>query len=469
MRPRQDTSAAERSGVCDHARAREYGLLALLFGVGFALRWLFSDGDFIGDDAWYWYLARTFGTESGVQAEQPWFHLANRPLYYLSLHASTYGGLWSFRLIGCGLGATVPLLAFWTARALGASRGSAALAAICLCLHRLHIEYSAYVFPDVLAAGCALAACWAAARDEARWTLLFSIASVWSKESFVLVPVIATLVRLQMNGRLTRPDAWAWLTCLLPMAYVGTVSAVGMSIPSLRMQGWSVTPFTLRHARSMLLGPELWPLLGWLAWRRELRIVVLWLGLPLFYLAWNKLLGRGMTPWYPIGPAALSSVAAALAIDALLRACRLNHVSRTVTALTMIATLACIAPVPLLGLARVRAQLVQLAGSWPKPSAAALLQPILSQLHSERVLLVDCFWAYRYSHLRSRQRPAHAVWWFGPHDDAVVAAATRDAQVVIVCKQPGHEQIHALLKQHGDLALLDTERWLVLRRRVMPP
>src|SRR4051794_4036004 len=95
--PHADTAATSAVGPADSVRPWERAGLCATFGMGFVLRWLFSDGDFIGDDAWYFYLARGFGLESGVQAEHPAFHLANRPLFYALLHLSTYAGITGFR------------------------------------------------------------------------------------------------------------------------------------------------------------------------------------------------------------------------------------------------------------------------------------------------------------------------------------------------------------------------------------
>jgi hypothetical protein len=456
---RAEAPASEAS-----ARGWEYGLLGALFIAGWWLRWLFSDGDFIGDDAWYFYLARGFGLESGARAEQTWFHIANRPLFYALFHVSTYAGIWGFRLAGCCIGACAPLLAYAAARALGAARKAAALAGCCLCVHRLHLQYSALGFPDVLASGFALAACWAAARRARMACLLLSCASVWSKESFVFVPIIATLLRLHVSGRVRRPDAWAFVTCLLPVAYVATVSAISLHTPGLRMQGWSLTPFTLRHARAMLIGPELWPLLAWLAWRREFRALVLWLGLPAFYLLWTQLLGRGMTPWYPIGAAALASAAAALGVQAVNDACQRAGLSRARSAAWLGLTLLCIAPVPLSGLSQARAQFVQLAGRWPDADAAHSVRSVLARFQTERVVTVDCFWAYRYSHLRSQREPGHAVWWNGAADSGSVLAAAQDGDVIVVCKRPQHGAIQALLRENRPHVLLDDAGWLVLTR-----
>lgn len=462
------TSNAEKTGEPGPDGAaglrRLEGLsLLLLFALGLGLRWLMADGDFFGDEAWYFYLARSFGRESAAQAEHPLFHLANRPLFYAFFHASTYGGLWSFRLAGCCVGACLPPLAFCCARALGASRLAAAVAALCLCVQPLQLQYSANVFPDVLAACFALCACWAAARGSAPWTLVFSLACVWSKESFVVLPAIATGLRLHGSGRLKRPDLWAWLTCGLPVAYLALVTTVSLTTAGVRLQGWSKSPFGLGDAHSMFVGPEVWPWLLWLAWWRQTRVLVLWLGLPLFYLAWSGILGRGMEAWYALGPMSLSLVAAALGFDALHRRLR-GRIARPVQALLLGAALLSIAPIPLGGMHSLRERIAALGGRWPRPSPAPDVVAILKALQPKRVLVVDCFWAYRYSHLRGRTAPGTGVWWASSADNERILQHARKADIIVIWREPGHEEIQTALRQLASAPLLETKDWLVLRR-----
>jgi hypothetical protein len=435
--------------------------MAALFAIGLALRWLFADGDFIGDDAWYLYLSHGFGTEPGVQAEHPWFHIANRPLFYVFYHLSTYGGLAMFRLLGCVVGACVPVLSYATARKLGASIGSAALMAAFLCVQRQQLEYSAAVFPDVLAAAFALGACWATASQRVVLAMGLAIASVLSKESFIFVPVIVVLLRALERGT-WRLDRWDWAVLIVPALYLAVVTAVTLTTPDVRMQGWSTTGLTLKHARNMWLGPELWPLIGWLAWRRQTRILILWLGLPVFYLLWNRVLGRGIAPWYVVGPSALAAVAAALALDVVAAASRTR--GRLLQTLAIGLTVACVFVPPMYGLMRVRAQLVKLDGHFPEPRAAPEVRALLARLQPPQLLLIDCFWAYRYSHLRGRT-PATAAWWSGSQDTERVLDEARDAPMIVVCRQPAHQPIVETL-QHEPYAtkLFEDKDWLVLAR-----
>src|SRR5262249_3884896 len=162
---------------------------------------------------------------------------------------------------------SVPLLAYAAARAFGAPRWAAAFAAICLALQRQFVVFSAHPYPDVPAAAFALGACWAAARDKGKATLWLSLACVLCKESFIAVPLLMTFLRLLgAKARPLRLDREAVWTLLLPTAYVGAVTALGW-YSGTRMQGWGNRPFTEPYAREMWIGPEVWPLLLWLAVR----------------------------------------------------------------------------------------------------------------------------------------------------------------------------------------------------------
>lgn len=436
--------------------------LVALFAGGFALRWLFADGDVAGDDAWYLYLSRTFGLEAAAQHEQPWFHVLNRPVFYLFYHLSSYAGLAGFRLAGCVVGAAVPVLAYRAAERLGASPPSAAFAASFLCLQRQQLEYSAYVFPDVLAAAFALAAIQAA--GQSRRMLGLSLCCVLSKESFVCVPALALGVDLLARGAAGerfRLGPAQWLTLVLPMSYVAGVTALGLSIPGLQMQGWSTTRLDLRHARTMWIGPELWPFVAWLAFQRQGRILLLWLGLPAFYLVWSRVFGRGIAPWYAVGPCALAAVAVALTLDALRARARAR--SGALAAALVALLIACSLPVPVSGALRVRAQWAKVQG-FPWPRAAPEVQRIIAQFNSPEVLLVDCFWAYRYTHLRGDQ-PSKITWRLTPDDDAPVFARIQASPLVVFCRQPGHEAMVDRARQLPFEVVFEDRQYLVLRKR----
>ncbi|HET8937179.1 MAG TPA: phospholipid carrier-dependent glycosyltransferase [Polyangiales bacterium] len=453
----------QREGAARETRSRERALLAALFVLGFCVRSLFADGDFFGDESWYFYLSQGFGREAAVQFEQPWFHIANRPLFYAFYHLSTYGGLLSFRLLGCTVGALVPVLACVAARRFGASLLSAAVCAACLSVQAQQVRYSAAVFPDPLAAAFGLAAVWAVAVRAPAAACALTICCVASKESFVAVPALIVALDLLMQrerGERVRLTRWHLLTFGLPVAYVGVVTSIALSSPSLRLQGWADSPFSLRHARSMWVGWELWPWLAWLAWRRQLRTLALWLALPLFYLLWSRGLGRGLAPWYVVGPAAFSSVASALALDTVYAACSGMQRRAAATWLVIAACLFCLAPIPLVGLAQVRAQLRQLAGRFPTPDAASQVQAVVTQQAPTRMLLVNCFWAYRYSHLRWGE-PSQGVWWYNEHDTQDVLHNAETSSLVVTCKVPGRELIERQLREAPFELLYEDPNYLV--------
>lgn len=222
------------------------------------------------------------------------------------------------------------------------------------------------------------------------------------------------------------------------------------------MQGWSDTPFTLNLARNMWVGPEVWPLLAWLAWRRQAQLLTLWLALPVFYLLWTVLLGRGIAPWYVLGPAALSSVAVAHALD---------FVSRELAPAKRIAVLGlclcCFAPLPLYGLSRTREQLSRLDGRLPMPGAAPQVVALIERSNPERLLLINCFWAYGYSHLRTG-KPAESTWWHRPEDGDYVLQRAREASMVVVCHDAEHAHAEQQLRQMPREQLLDDGAYLVL-------
>jgi hypothetical protein len=432
-----------------------------LFGAAFAARWIFSSGDWFGDEAWYFYLARTLGLERAAAADNAWFHLSNRPLFYAIFHAGTWGGALGFRLLGTFVGALVPPLCFAAARALGASRGSAALLASLLCLQRQHLEHAAHGFPDLLATVFALGAIWAAASGRARATFTLALCCVLCKESFIAIPAVAAWLRLSARAESdVRLDRWTVATVAVPTLFVATVTMAGWAVPGLAMQGWSSTAFSLKHARNMWVGPELWPFIVWFGYRREWRLTVLWLALPAFYLAWSFVLGRGLAPWYAVGPSSLSAVAAALALDRL----RLAHWRASTRVLVVVAFVLCLLPVPVLGAARMRAEWNDVAGRKLGPSIAPEVMPILAEQRPTSLLLVNCFWAYGYSHLRAANGPAVRMTWATPEDVEAAARAARNNELTIVCRDAEHRALELLLLERGLPSLLVHPRWLVLRR-----
>lgn len=440
--------------------ARDAALLAALFIAAFVARWVFSDGDIAGDEAWYMYLAKTFGREPGAAIDHPWFHVLNRPLYYALFHLPASAGLAWFRGFGVLLGALTPVLCHVAARVLGASRGAAALTAALTCLQRQQLEYAAHGFPDPLACDFALGAICAAAIGGGGLTFALAACSVLSKESFVALPIIVAYLRARrMSWRI---DRWNWATVLVPCGFVVAVTLLGWLAPDVEPQGWALARFSWKHARDMGVGPAVWPLVLWMIARRRDDACVLWLGLPAFYLLWGWLSGRGIAPWYAIGPAALSSVAAALALTDLQRAygARPRGFAWTIVA----AACVCLSPWALDGALQLRRQLSQLHGL-PRTAAAPIVLPILEQRKPDKVLLMNCFWAFHYEPLRGRHAPATNSYWPARDPIGTTTRLARAHELTIMCRDPKYRVLEEDLARQGfDTLAVDSAYWVLAPR-----
>ena len=428
---------------------------AALFCSALVVRWLSTGGPVLGDESWYLYLAHTLGREPAAEVDHAWFHVANRPLYYAIFHAGSYFGFTGFRWFGSVVSACSVAATYGVARQLGAQRWSAACAAAVLCMERPLVEYGSHGFPDPLATLFALAALSAANMQRAGTTCLCVIGCVLCKESFVAVSVIATVARLSRGPM--RPDAWAWVTVLLPVAYVAIITCLGSS-QGIALQGWAQTPMSWKHARGMWVGPELWPGIIWCVWQRRWQWLAVWLGMPMFYLVWSIGLGRGLAPWYVIGPASLGAVAVALTFSDIAASATPKHGIRWAIVLA-----ACTLPIAWSGILRAGSQVLALRSMWPVVDDAADVRAQLHALQPERVLLVNCFWAFGYSHLRGAA-PAKRAYWVDEYDNASVVADARAAQVTIVCRAPEHRAKEARLAEQGFRTLLQTNAYWVLGR-----
>lgn len=434
---------------------------ALVLGA-FGVRWLSTGGPVLGDESWYLYLARSFGSEPAAAADNAWFHLLNRPLYYGVFHFGTYAGFTGFRWFASVVGAVNIALVYIVARRLGATYLSAACAAAALALQREVVEYSAHGFPDPLASIFALLALLCAVQQRATLTFLLASCCVLCKESFVFLPCIVTYVRLSVGGRRTlQLDPWAWATVLLPTAYVGLVTIIGARTQGVALQGWANAPMSWKHARGMWIGPELWPVIIWCLWARRTTWLMLWLGLPAFYAFWSFGLGRGLAPWYVIGPASLSAVALSLAVSEIGQQL-LQRFGRVRARMLSFALLTLLVPGIWSGILRCGSQLLALPDRWPKADDGREVQALLQSKGTARVLLVNCFWSFGYSHLRSPTIPAERAYWPANGDLSALRAAAIASQVTVICRSPeaeAHEQKLASLDFH--ILLRDEHYWVL--------
>ena len=90
----------------------------------------------------------------------------------------------------------------------------------------------------------------------------------WFARLFAVIALGGAIAGIYFAIESVRADDAAFVTALLMAS--GAVTSIALST-SLHLQGWADAAFSLRHARSMWVGWELWPCLAWLAWRRQLR------------------------------------------------------------------------------------------------------------------------------------------------------------------------------------------------------
>ena len=127
----------------------------------------------------------------------------------------------------------------------------------------------------------------------------------------------------------------------------------------------------------------------------------------------------------------------------------------------MLAFLVCLLPVPVLGAARLRAEWHDLRGRALGPAIAPEVMTILTEQRPSSVLLINCFWAFGYSHLRAANAPATRMTWATPDDVETAARAARRNELTIVCRAAEHRVLELKLLERGLTPLLVNPRWLV--------
>lgn len=267
------------------------------------------------------------------------------------------------------------------------------------------------------------------------------------------LPFIAVAVRASGPLRL---DRWDWMTVLLPTAYVAAVTTLGTGIQGIALQGWANTLMSWKHARGMWVGPELWPLIAWCLWRRRLQWLAIWLGMPAFYTLWSFALGRGLAPWYVIGPASLGAVAAALAFSDLDQ-----HFQTARARIFRVALMAGLIPIAWSGIFRTGSQVLALRDGWPQVDDGQAVRSLLHEKNPESVMLINCFWSYGYSHLRVDAHPSRRAYWPSGDDLQQIEDLVRSAQITVVCRNPAAGEKEQRLASQSFTTLQDEQYWVL--------
>lgn len=311
-------------------------ILAGLWAVAAAARLALLDGPLYGDESAHYAVSRGWGSDPDNVTPDYELNGAlwwQRPLFSMLLAPGAAFGLDGYRIEHALLAALLPVLVAEVARKAGVRPLLAAGAGLAVALHPFFVLWGARVFPDAMMAALVLAGLRAhqARRPLAAAGLL--LAAVWVKET-AAVALLALLAWTLWSGRragdvdlwpmrLDRPSTALLFACVLaPLPLAHAILDVGGRLP-----GWSSTPLSWAHGSGFFL--TAWiavPVLAGLAWRRSRPFSLLALAYPAFYVAY-AVLGHGVEFWYLVLPAALSVLAAAVALEVAAR-----HASASVRA-----------------------------------------------------------------------------------------------------------------------------------------
>ncbi len=287
-------------------------IVALIVTLAIVLRWRALGGDYYGDEAWYMYLARTWGADANavVGGQNPVAHLLYRPIFYLLYHFPAHAGLTTCRALTSAIGvATVPLTCA-LARRFGASRSFVYIAGLVVACHPNLVRFNTLVFPDTLASAFLVSAALLYERRQHLWAPFFIILAVLTKESTSAY----TFAFCFMAWR--RRDGWLRSAAyLLPLLYVATSVFIAVRLLGSPHQGWATRPLGVDVLRNMLAGPELLPFALALVAFRRWEPLIFWGTSPLFYAVWSWGFGRGVSFWYAVPPAPVAAAAISVGVE----------------------------------------------------------------------------------------------------------------------------------------------------------
>lgn len=411
---------------------RFVGLIGILCTVGLFLRFRAAQGDYFGDEAWYSYLARTWGMDAHLvtgEPARPAPHLIYRPVFY-GIHALfSGGGLFALRCFNILLGvAAIPLAATLAYRWSG-RLGVAATAATLVTFHPGLIRYNALVFPDTLASVLILLSVLLFVTRRHTPTIVALTAALMAKESAIYFPVVLGILSYLRGERLFRIA-----TFCIPLLWPLSASFVAVYLWHQPMQGWSTEPMKLDYLRHMIAGPELYFFAALLIWRRRVDAFLLWAAGPAFFLFWALVLGRGMSEWYSVIPAptaiAAISVGAGYFVDML--ASRFPKWSWRKATLPVAGSL-------VVGLAllwpSVKRAWLAIEGHHRDARGISQAAEVVRRLDPASVEVINCFWAFVFEPLRPVG--AHGIRSVYRPDQA--AHASMQAPVAVWCTSPEAE------------------------------
>lgn len=370
----------------------------ILLAVAFWVRVQNLDTSPYGDESYWFFTAQKLSHFLNTQlyplsgSEFPVFPVVFRPFAHSLIAA---------RIANAVAGAALVPIGMYTLRSVGVAQPWRWAAGLLLALDQIMVQFSAYLFLDMLGATIAAAALLAYVQGRYRWAALCATAAVLEKEYFAIFAAALFLDYVARRRRLYRELIGAAVVVLVYMAlrygvfhaslqYLLTghahdrlsVESLGWALGS----SWFLAPLIVASAlldRSRLLAAALFVV-----------------GFLLFLWRWGN-----TEIWYLVGPA---SFAIMLAADGADRLCRLFQRNALRTAAAVVATLL---------LAGGIYQNWQLTTGFNAAFHDHSITNLSAYLEAENVNgpinLIGCFWAYKYYPFGPPLAPAPLNSWSG--------------------------------------------------------
>jgi hypothetical protein len=391
--------------------ARAHGIpILILFGLAFMYRIKDLYTPLYGDQSLYYYLSRTLGfaPKPLVDLEPLWTHVVVRPFMYLFFWPWANLGMTAFRLANIVVGSLTPCLVYALSVQFRVKPALAAVVALAFSVHPIAVMFSAKGFPDNLATALILGGYLAYFANRVAVATVMLLLTVLTKEAFAMF-----LLPLLIDGawHYARVRSRLMVAPLTGVAAVVATSGIAILGFGGRLQGWSHGQPGIEFFSAFLASPWFIPLYALLLLQGRIRVLLIGLAAPLFFVVWGFVLHRGVERWYICGPFAVALVALSVALQ-----CGLEYMFGAGASpersrwewLRIIAAKACsvallanIVVLPEQAGWRSELDLVKLAellepGPLPSADDAEQTAIHIRKLGANDLLVMDAFWAFAY-------------------------------------------------------------------------
>jgi hypothetical protein len=451
-------------------RAREhrpiiFAALALV-AIALALRVRHLGSDAWADEAWYYYLCKTWGAQGDLvrPPDDIGAQIAYRPLFFVIHWPLAQLGLDAARLGNLSLSIGLVLATFRLALRLRLGTPLAFLSALVVAANPTCAHFGVILTTDTTTAFFLLLSVNAAVSGAYGAAAALMSAAVLCKESSVAVALAmmagCLLERLQRTS--DNPSASRLSPSLLvlgvPVLLVAVTQAVGRFAFHGRMPGWGTNLEVGSFLSHAMVGYLAAPCALILGFSRRWVLLFTAASLPIFYLAWSNLLGRGVVDWYAVSFLPLVATAQALAIrDLFVWVCARRALPAKAALTSAGAAMMLLIP---------WSQWWDfMHWPWQPPRRVGEREVVraLTRVRPRTVELVSCFWSLAHYPLR----PSGAMAWKHYPPDEVwsvmalqrLRAQQRDVDAIVYCRPA----LETVLKTSfaSDCVLFENDNYLV--------